>query len=48
MTMKITPLKKYIGAFLVMVALSTCAGAWWGYAHLTSLVQARLKVSWQR
>lgn len=44
MAMKLTPLKKYIGAFLVVVTLFTCAGIWWGYAHLTSLVQARLKV----
>ena len=43
MTMKFTGFKKHIGLILLVLALFTCAGVWWGYAHLTSLVQARLK-----
>lgn len=43
MTMKITGFKKQAGLVLLVLALSTCAGVWWSYAHLTSLVQARLK-----
>ena len=41
--MKYTGFKKYIGMLLIVLALFTCTGVWWGYAHLTSLVQARLK-----
>ncbi|HXE98174.1 MAG TPA: DUF748 domain-containing protein [Dongiaceae bacterium] len=29
---------------LLVLMLFTCVTVWWGYAHLTSLVQARLKV----
>lgn len=43
MTMKFTGLKKYIGMVLLGLTLSAGAGVWWGYAHLTSLVQVRLK-----
>lgn len=42
--MKFTGSKKNIGVVLLVVALTTIGGVWWGYAHLTSLVQARLKV----
>ena len=42
--MKFTGFKKQIALVLLVLALFTCAGVWWGYAHLTSLVQARLKV----
>lgn len=42
--MKGTWLKKYIGSVLLVVTLSCCSGVWWGYAHLTALVQSRLKV----
>lgn len=38
-----TGFKKNIGLALLALALATLAGAGWGYAHLTSLVQARLK-----
>ena len=38
-----TGFKKYIGMVLLVLTLITCAGVWWGYAHLTTLVQARLK-----
>jgi hypothetical protein len=38
-----TEFKKYIGMVLLGLTLFTCAGVWWGYAHLTTLVQARLK-----
>jgi hypothetical protein len=43
MTMKFTGFKKYIGLAVLFLTLSTCAGAWWGYARLTTLVEARLK-----
>jgi hypothetical protein len=43
MTMEFTGRKKNVGIVLLVLALFTCAGVWWGYAHLTSLVQARLK-----
>jgi hypothetical protein len=39
-----TRFKKYVGMILLVLTLFTCAGVWWGYAHLTTLVQARLKV----
>jgi hypothetical protein len=38
-----TRIKKNIGLILLVLMLFIFAGAWWGYAHLTSLVQARLK-----
>ena len=38
-----TGFKKYIGIALLVLTLFTCACIWWGYAHLTTLVQARLK-----
>ena len=41
--MKFTGFKKRIGLILLVLTLFTCAGVWWGYAHLTSLVQDRLK-----
>lgn len=41
--MKFTGLKKYIGMVLLVLTLFACTGVWWGYAHLTTLVQARLK-----
>ena len=44
MTMRSSDIKKYVGIVLVVFALVTFAGVWWGYAHLTSLIQARLKV----
>ncbi len=34
--------KKIVAALLVLM-LSACAAAWWGYAHLTELVQLQLK-----
>jgi hypothetical protein len=43
MGMKLTKYKRYIWAFLLLLVLVSCSGVWWGYAHLTSLVQARLK-----
>jgi len=42
--MTFTGTKKHILITLSVLALVTCAGVWWGYAHLTTLVQARLKV----
>lgn len=42
--MKNLQLKKYVGLVLAVVVLIVCIGMWWGYAHLTDLVQARLKV----
>jgi hypothetical protein len=39
-----TGFKKYVGTILLVLTLFTCVGIWWGYAHLTTLVQARLKV----
>lgn len=42
--MRYSDIKKYVGIILVVFALVTCAGVWWGYAHLTALIQARLKV----
>lgn len=42
--MKFTGFKKYIGIALLVLTLFTGATVWWGYAHLTNLVQARLKV----
>ena len=42
--MKPTGSKKYIGIVLLVVVLTSFGGIWWGYAHLTTLVQARLKV----
>jgi hypothetical protein len=44
MSMTFTGTKKHILIALSVLALVTCAGVWWGYAHLTTLVQARLKV----
>ena len=44
MTMKFTGFKKHIGLALIVLTFFTCSGLWWGYAHLTSLVQARLKL----
>lgn len=41
--MKLSGMKKRNGIVLLVLALFACAGVWWGYAHLTSLVQARLK-----
>lgn len=38
-----THIKKYIGRILLALALTSCAFLWWGYAHLTALVQSRLK-----
>lgn len=41
--MKLTSFwKKTLFVLLILVALSSAA-AWWGYAHLTTLVQARLR-----
>jgi hypothetical protein len=34
--------KKHIAIVLLVLALFACAVVWWGYAHLTGLVQARL------
>ena len=42
--MKMSNVKQRIGWALLVVTLSGCLGVWWGYAHLTSLVTARLKV----
>jgi hypothetical protein len=42
--MKFTGIKLYLCMALLAIALFSCAGVWWGYAHLTDLVQARLKV----
>jgi len=42
--MKNPKLKKYAGLLLAAVALIGCIVVWWGYAQLTALVQARLKV----
>ena len=36
--------KKKIGIILLVVVMLTCVGVWWAYAHLTALVQSRLKV----
>ena len=44
MTMRSSDIKKYVGIVLVVFALVTFAGVWWGYAHLTALIQARLKI----
>ncbi len=41
--MKFTNSKKHLGLGLLSLALVTCAAVWWGYAHLTTLVQSRLK-----
>jgi hypothetical protein len=35
---------KKIAACLVALLLLACCAAWWGYAHLTGLVQARLRL----
>ena len=43
MTMTITNSKKYLGLSLLSLTLVICAAVWWGYAHLTTLVQSRLK-----
>lgn len=40
----LTGFKKNTGMALLVLTLLTCISVWWGYAHLTSLVQARLKV----
>jgi hypothetical protein len=40
---KFSGYSKYIGLVLLVMALFTSACIWWGYSHLTSLVQARLK-----
>jgi len=38
-------MKRHVcGLALLVLTLFACAGVWWGYAHLTSLVQDRLKV----
>jgi hypothetical protein len=42
--MKSSGFKKYIGWFLLVLALVGCTCVWWGYAHLTALIQSRLKV----
>jgi hypothetical protein len=41
--MNFTGIKKYIVRGLIALVLITGSGIWWGYAHLTTLVQARLK-----
>jgi hypothetical protein len=41
--MPFTGFKNKIGITLLILALFTCAGIWWGYAHLTSLVQNQLQ-----
>ena len=35
--------KKNIGILLLVLTLMSVTGVWWGYAHLTTLVQDRLK-----
>lgn len=42
--MKFSGFNKYFSLTLAVLALITAVGVWWGYAHLTSLVQARLKL----
>jgi hypothetical protein len=41
--MKSTGFKKFAGVALLALTLFTCAAVLWGYAHLTTLVQSRLK-----
>jgi len=41
---KSTLLKKYLVSALLLAVVVVTAGVWWGYAHLTDLVQERLKV----
>jgi hypothetical protein len=41
--MKLPGIIKYIGLVLFFLTMTTCVCVWWGYAHLTSLVQARLE-----
>lgn len=41
--MKTTRVTKYLGMGLLVTALTGGVGVWWGYAHLTDLVQARLQ-----
>ena len=43
--MSISGFKKKIAIFLLILLLATGTGVWWGYAHLTTLVQARLKTA---
>lgn len=42
--MKFSGFNKYFSLSLLLLMLITCACVWWGYVHLTSLVQARLKL----
>jgi Domain of Unknown Function (DUF748) len=41
--MKLSRFNKFICLSLLILLMITCACVWWGYAHLTGLVQARLK-----